>query len=132
MRLMQLLVLALLAACASAPRGPVSLAGTYRLDRVNGQPLPAPSGDEDGVMLQEGTLSLQPDSSFALRMVAVVRSRPPTTAEVSGAYRVTADSLSLIPDDCSPADKSRFRWTVQDAFLHLHDEDGDEFIFVRQ
>lgn len=138
MRVMRVLVLSLLAACASTQPGsvsprPASLEGTYRLDRVNGQPLPAPSGDEDGVMLEEGSLALQPDSSFTLRMVARVRSRPTTTtAEVSGDYRVRADSLSLIPDDCSPADDSHFRWSVHDAVLHLRDQDGDEFIFVRQ
>lgn len=134
MRVMRLLVVAMLAACASAPRGAEGgLEGNYRLERVNDERLPAAAGDETGVMIHSGTLALNPDSRYVLRLVAAVRDQPqPQTAEITGSYRVWGDSLAMVPDPGAGSEEAHFHWTLRGAALRLHDDDGDEYLFRRQ
>lgn len=133
MRGLRFLVVMLLAACASAPRGEVGLEGTYRLERVNDERLPTAAGSETGVTLHAGTLALQPGRRYVLRMVAAVRDQPEQrTAEIAGSYRVWGDSLAMMPDPGAGAEEVHFLWTLRGADLRLHDEDGDEYLFRRQ
>ena len=133
MRVMGLLVAVVLAACASVPRGATGLEGTYQLMRVNDERLPAPAGDEVGVMIHSGTLALQADSRYTLRIAAVAGNSPEQrNAEIAGRYRVFGDSLAMVPDPGAASDEVHFLWTLQGNDLRLHDEDGDEYMFRRQ
>jgi hypothetical protein len=133
MRVIGLLVAVVLAACASAPRGGPGLEGTYQLMRVNDERLPAPAGDEAGVMIHSGTLALQHDSRYTLRIVAVAGNSPEQrNAEIAGRYRVFGDSLAMVPDPASGSEEVHFLWTLQGNDLRLHDEDGDEYMFRRR
>jgi hypothetical protein len=133
MRVMGVLVAVVLAACASAPRGEAGLVGTYQLMRLNDERLPAPAGDEAGVMIHAGTLALQADSRYTLRIVAVAGSSPDQrNAEIGGRYRVFGDSLAMVPDPGAGSDEVHFLWTLRGNDLRLHDEDGDEYMFRRQ
>lgn len=134
MRVMGLLVAVVLAACASAPRGAeAGLEGRYQLMRVNDERLPATAGNEAGVMIVSGTLALQHDSRYTLRIVAVAGNSPEQrNAEIAGRYRVFGDSLAMVPDPASGSEEVHFLWTLRGNDLRLHDEDGDEYMFRRQ
>lgn len=135
MRLMMVLAMAMLAACASAPRGGAGLEGTYRLDRVNGQSLPARGGSESNVVLRQGTLALQAGGRYALQMVADIEGQASdTTAEDAGTYRAFGDSLALVSDAVAETDAEevRFRFSLDGPVLRLHDDAGDEYAFVRE
>lgn len=133
MRVMGLLVALVLAACASVPPGEAGLPGTYRLLRVNGERLPASAGEEAGVVLHAGTLALQPDSRYVLRITAVAGDSPEQrNAEIAGSYRVFGDSLAMVPDPGAGSEEVHFLWTLRGMDLRLHDENGDEFMFRRQ
>lgn len=133
MRLIGVVALALLAACASAARGGTGLEGSYALQAVNGQTIPAESGDEDGVILHGGTLTLEPGGRYALQMLAAARGQPsPQTARIGGSYRVSGDSLALFPEPASQGGEAHFRYVVTGRALRLRDDDGDEYTFLRQ
>jgi hypothetical protein len=103
------------------------------LQAVNGQALPAESGDEDGVMLHGGTLTLEPGGRYALQMLAAGRGQAsPQTARIGGSYRISADSLALFPEPASQGGEAHFRYVLSGRALRLRDEDGDEYTFLRQ
>ena len=133
MRLIGVLALAVLAACASAPRGGAGLEGSYALQAVNGQTIPAESGDEDGVILHGGTLTLEPGGRYALQMLAAGRGQPsPQTARIGGSYRVSGDSLALFPEPAAQGGEAHFRYVLSGRALRLRDDDGDEYTFLRR
>jgi hypothetical protein len=131
MRMITVLVLAVLAACASASRGDAGLEGSYELARINGGALPAPSPTEDGVTMRGATLRLMPDGRFTMHAKATTGGGGEQTDERSqGTWSVTGDTIVMVPD-VSGGDPPSFRWTLDEGTLTLHDEDGHAYTFRR-
>jgi hypothetical protein len=131
MRVITVLVLALLAACASASRGGAGLEGSYELVRINGDALPAESPTEDGVTMQGVTLRLTPDGRFTMDAKATTGGGVGQSDERSqGTWSSTGDTLVMVPD-VSGGDPPRFRWTLDEGTLTLYDQDGHAYTFRR-
>ena len=120
-------LLALLAACAAAP-ATAQVQGSYRLVSINGQPLPAPSPDEDGVTVYSASFDLGGDGRFALSMSPSADGAG--TQQLAGTYQVAGDSLVLTP---VPEDEPfSLGWTLQGDTLGILNDDRDVYRFVRQ
>jgi hypothetical protein len=131
MRVIMVLLLAVLAACASGSRGDGGLEGSYELVRINGGALPAPSPTEDGVTMQGATLRLMPDGRFAMDARATTGSDGERSdEEAQGTWSVTGDTIVMLPD-VSGGDPPSFRWTLAEGTLTLYDEDGHAYTFRR-
>jgi hypothetical protein len=131
MRMITVLVLAVLAACASASRGDAGLEGNYELVRINGGALPAASPTEDGVTMQGATLRLMPDGRFTMDAKATTGGGDGQRDERSqGTWSVTDDTLVMVPD-VSGGDPPSFRWMLDQGTLTLYDQDGHAYTFRR-
>jgi hypothetical protein len=134
---MRRLAAILLLACAACGSGseerPPILAGSYQLARINDAPLPASAPAEPNVTLVGGGLSLQPDSSYTMRLDATVPGIPERQSRaVTGRYRAAGDTLTLVPAEGSEAAAVRFQFTVEGGELRLRDNEGHRYTFTRQ
>jgi hypothetical protein len=117
----------------AAAQIPAALPGSYRLARINGQPLPAPSPGEPSISVQEITVTLRPDGGYAMHLRAVGPGGEAVGPfDFQGRYQVDGDVLALHPDADSPAEPGEFRFTLADGALRWRDRAGDEFIFERR
>lgn len=127
MRTRCIALLALLTASMAAPAA-AQVQGNYSLVSINGQPLPAPSPDDDGVTVYGASFDLGGDGRFALSM----RPSPDGagTQQLAGTYRVEGSSLVLTP---VPEDEPfTLGWTLQGDTLGILNDDQDLYRFVRQ
>lgn len=134
MRVLTLLLTAFLAACATAPRAAVpSLEGSWQWTTINGRPLPAESPSEPGVMVQRGSLAVEPAGRYTLSVGAHVGPQAtPVEMSLGGAYTVAGDQLTFTPDSGADARPVTYRYTLNGGVLRLTDEKGVVFDFARR
>ena len=111
MTIRQLAVAALAAltitACGDDPVGPDSIAGTYQLNTINGQPLPFTLIEDgsDRLELIAGTIVLRSNSTFTdsttLRLTSgTTVQTEPTVA--TGTFAIDDDIITFTPTDSPP------------------------------
>lgn len=130
MRLTGILLLAACTAGAFIPRANPALHGTYRLEQVNGQPLPY-TVEDHAVTLHRGELSLRENGRYRIVFLAQPERGAAEQVKMTGVWTADGDSLVLTPDPGTPFEETAFRWELQGSLLRLVDEVGDEFSWAR-
>ncbi|HEU0299162.1 MAG TPA: hypothetical protein VFR37_06895 [Longimicrobium sp.] len=133
MRAFARLAIVAFAVFAAAPPTTAQMEGSYGLVEVDGQPLPATSPDEEGVVMHRAILQLAAEGRFLLQAWATVGGDPEQEQEeFLGTWSVSTDLLTLTPDGAGEEALMRFRFTLAGDALRLHNGDGHEFTFRRQ
>ena len=117
-----------LGACAFA--GTSGATGRFALAAVDGAALPQPS-PEPGIVLHSGALELRGDGGYTLDLVGSAADGTPDARRVYGTYRLRGSSLVLTPNEVL-AEPVRYAVRRGKGVLHLTDDAGTEFTFVRR
>jgi hypothetical protein len=92
-------VIALAAACGSDSTGPshASVTGTYALTAVNGASLPytVPNTGEDVEIVQDGTITLSADSTYAASANGTLNGSGSTLVTDAGTYSVSGTQVTF-------------------------------------
>jgi hypothetical protein len=114
--------LLLLAALAAAPAA-AQVEGSYRLDAINTQPLPAPSYAEPNVAVHGGSLTFGYDGRFTLSLSPRADG---TGEQLAGTYEIGHDSLRFMPQGADPI----LSWWRRrgDTLVVFHDRDRYQWV----
>jgi Lipocalin-like domain len=122
---------ALLAACGSDSTGPknVNVAGTYDLTSVNGSALPytVPNTGGNTEIVQQATITLNTDSTYAVNATGTVNGSTSTIAADAGHYTVGGSQVTFTSTIISnahytaSATSSTLTATVPGAFVGSSD-----------
>jgi len=124
--------IASIAAPAAAQTPQELLEGAYWAVAINGQPIPAPSPTEDGVVVHEIAVLIKEDGRFTMKVRASARGQAEHERWSGGTYTVTGDTLVVTPGPNSvEREVVRFRWRLDGDVLWLYDEHGHEYRFLQ-
>jgi len=107
-----------------------TLEGGYRFSRLNGQLPSVEYPASSGMMLETGTLDIDPAGRFARTFIFAgpLGSEPSGQA---GSYRVSADTIYFAPEAASQVPVV-FRYELADNELRLHDSAGNLWSYLRR
>lgn len=126
MRPVSTALLLLLAALSTAPAA-AQVQGSYRVARINGQPLPAPSPTEPNVTMLRASFVFRADGRFSMSAQSHEDGDGDAyDQDVDGTYRVRGDSLLFLPE-IGDGSTVGFRWTMRRDTLHMIDEFGHDY-----
>jgi hypothetical protein len=131
MRWINMLLLAALASLVPAAPAAAQVDGSYTLTHLEGQPVPAPSPDEDNVTVHAAALVLAEDGRYTFQLSASGAAQTsPETHQSTGSYRVEGDTLFLEMDDTGEPIPLTF--LLEDGRLTLTVPAGYAYTFQRQ
>jgi hypothetical protein len=128
MRFTVALLVLTLTACGGVAVGADAPVGTLTLTTLNNQPLPAASPTEEGVTVTDGTLSLDADGMFALRLHATGAGVEAGERTVRGRWTMQNEWLVLRPDEPG-ASVQRYYVLRHGSAVRLVDEAGHTYDF---